>query len=408
MTERKLSRREMLKLLAGGTAGVVLTSCARATTPAPTEAPAAPTEALAVPTEAPAAPTEAPTAPAVITKPKISIWMENALTPEVDALHESIFKEWGATNNVDVEFLPVSISVFPEKLAAAVEGGSPPDIGHLVITRLHQYQGMGQLLPVTDVVEKMRNKAGGMTESALGLSLAKGDYWGMPYGLDAIAMYARQDLLDEAGLEYPATWEEFAETAKALQQPPGLYGWGMPMGNDPDCDCSFLSLLWGYGGKYCNDDASLAFKSDEMVQAIEYVAKLYNEGIIPPGAIGWDGAGNNKAYQARQVAFTYNTLSIWAWCLAEDPELAEMTTLHAPPAGPVGAFNTTHGYGLSIFKGSEHVDEAKAALEYFFEPDRYRQVTEMAQGRYMPIYKDLLFSDFYMKDPVFINDFLSP
>ena len=55
MTERKLSRREMLKLLAGGTAGVVLTSCARATTPAPTEAPAAPTEALAVPTEAPAA-----------------------------------------------------------------------------------------------------------------------------------------------------------------------------------------------------------------------------------------------------------------------------------------------------------------------------------------------------------------
>ena len=381
MTERRLSRREMLKLMAAGAAGAYLAGCAPAATPEPAEP----------------EPTEAPPAE----KAKLSIWMENAIAPEVDALHESMFKEWGAQNNADVEFLAVSISVFPEKLAAAVEGGSPPDIGHLVITRLHQYQGLGQLLPVTDVVDKMKDKAGGMVEPALALSAAKGDYWGMPYGLDAIAMYARQDLLDEAGLDYPATWEEFAETAAALQEPPGLYGWGMPMGNDPDCDSSFLSLLWGYGGKYCNDDGSLAFKSDAMVQAVEYVAKLYEDGVIPPGAVGWDGAGNNNAYQARQVAFTYNTLSIWAWCQGNDEELAGMTTLHAPPAGPVGAFNTTHGYGLSIFKGSKYVDQAKAALEYFFEPDRYVKVTEMAQGRYMPIYKDLLYSDFYLKDPVF-------
>jgi multiple sugar transport system substrate-binding protein len=387
MTTDKLTRREMLKLVGAGTAGAVLAGCA-----APTAPPAAPA------TTAPSA----PTAPAVVSgKSKLVIWMENALTPEVDALHESIFKEWGAKNNVEVEFLALSISVFADKLAAAIEGGTPPDIGHLVVTRLFQWLGAGQLLPVTDLIKKLQNKGGGIIPAALTLSASKGDWWGVPYGLDLIAMHARQDLLDKAGLKYPATWDEFAVTAKALQQPPGLYGWGLPMGKDPDCDTSFLSLLWAYGGKYCNDDGSLAFKSDAMLQAIEYVAKLYKDGVIPPGATAWDGAGNNKAYQSKQVVFTVNTLSIYAWCQANDPELAAATRLYGPPAGPMGSFNSTAGYGLSIFKGSKHVDEAKSALEYFFEPERYRQVTEKANGRYMPIYKDLLYSDFYLKNPVY-------
>jgi multiple sugar transport system substrate-binding protein len=393
MEKRKITRRKFLKFVgvgATGLAGAKLVGCAPAATPAPTAAP--------MPTAA--APTVT-TAPAVVTKPKIAIWMENGLVPEIDQLHEAVFKEWGTKNNVEVEFLAVSITVLAEKLTAAVEGGNPPAIAHLQQSRLFSWQGKGQLLSVKDVVEKLAKKGGGIIPSAPALAAAGGDYWGVPYALDAVVMHTRQDLLDKAGLKYPATWDEFYETSKKLTQPPGLYGWGMPMGHDPDTDNSLLPVLWGYGGKYTNDDGSLAFRSDAMVKAIQYVAKMYKEKIIPPGATGWDGAGNNKAYQSRQLAFTYNTLSVYSWCTTNDPELATATTLHGAPAGPLGAFDTSAGYGLSIFKGTKYVDEAKSALEYFFEPDRYWKVIQIAKGRYMPIYKDLLYNDFYLKDPVY-------
>jgi len=336
-------------------------------------------------------------------RPKIKVWMENAFLSEMDKWNEATFKEAGAANNYDIEFVAAAIGTYRERLAATVGTDAVPDISQNFASLLAQWRGRGQLLPVTDLVDKLNEKGGGFMPAALAIVAGEGEYWGVPYGLDTVVMHTRQDLLDAIGAPYPATWDQFREVCKEIQKAnPGVYGFAMPLGNDADTDNSFLPILWGFGGSYCNEDGSLAFKSDAMLQAIELVQKMYKEDqIIPPGAVTWDGAGNNKAYQARQAAFAYNSTSIYAWAMANDEDLRKVTKLYPPPAGPKGSFSVLTGWGLCIFKGSKHVEEAKKVLEYYFDPDRYAELVQIGKGRFVPVYHDVLFSDFWLKHEVF-------
>lgn len=373
MNNRKISRREMLKLMAAGSAGGLLAARLPGSLRARAQA-------------------------------KISVWLENNLIPAVDELNQKVFTEWGAANNVEVEFRAISNATFNEQLAAAVEAGAAPDIIQLSQQRFLFWQTRDQLIGVDDVLNDLKGNAGGIVDSALAMPLYKGTNWGITYGLDITVMHTRQDILDKAGVKYPATWEELVETAKAVQQLPDTYGWGVPLGNDGDCNITFSPIMWGYGGQLTNEDGSLAFKSPETLKAVELVAKAYLEDkIIPPGAVGWSGAGNNEAYLAHQLVFTYNSLSIYAAASTNDPELAKATSLNRVPAGPVGSFDVTQGWMLCVMKQSKNPEAAKDALRYFFEPTRYLTFIELGAGRTLPIYKDHLNSDFFRKNPAYAN-----
>lgn len=381
----RVSRREFLRITGTAAAASVMAACVPAATPEPAEAPVEPT---AMPPEA---------------KPSIKVWMENAFLHEVDEWNASTFQEWGGKNNVDVEFTAAAIGPYRERLAASVGTDAVPAIAQNFVSLLAQWRGRGQLVPVTDVVNRLDEQAGGFMPAALSLVAGDGEYWGVPWGIDPVIMHVRQDLLDEVGAEYPTTWDDFRMVCKEIQQAnPDVYGFAMPLGNDADTDNSFLPILWSFGGSYADEDGSLAFKSDAMLQAIELVQTMYKEDeIIPPGAVTWGGGGNNKAYQSRQAAFAYNSGSIYAWAVANDEELQQVTKLYAPPAGPEGSFSVIAGWGLSIFKGAQNIDEAKAALEYYFDPDRYSELIELGKGRLTPVYQDILYSDFFTEHDVY-------
>ncbi len=54
-----------------------------------------------------------------------------------------------------------------------------------------------------------------------------GTLYGMPYFLDPRGMYYRKDLFEAAGLGAPKTFADVREAAKALHNPPALYGIGL-------------------------------------------------------------------------------------------------------------------------------------------------------------------------------------
>jgi multiple sugar transport system substrate-binding protein len=389
---KSMSRRDFLRftgLLAGSAA---LAACAKVTTPA--------LESLATPTSAPnILATSTPTTGSA----SIRVWMENAFLPEIDAQNGKTFNEWGQQNNVSVEFTAAATTAYRERLAASVGTDAVPAIAQNFTTLVAQYQGRNQLLPVTDLVEKLNKMGGGFAPIGLSFAHYQNEYYGVPWGLDPVMMHARTDLLKQVGASYPANWDEFRTVSKEIQTAnPGVYGWGMMLGNDADTDNSFLPILWSFGGAYCNTDGSLAFKSDSMVQAIELVRKMFVEDkIIPPGAVGWDGSGNNKAYQTKQAAFICNSASVYAWCVANDAELAKVTSVYAPPAGPSGSFTPVTGWVLSIFKGTKFVDQAKAALEYYFDPARYQSMFAIGKGRLSPVYQDILNGSFYTQNEAY-------
>ena len=55
-------------------------------------------------------------------------------------------------------------------------------------------------------------------------STADGEIYGLPINGNIQLFYYRKDLLEEAGLEPPTTWEEVEAAAEALHDPPRLFG----------------------------------------------------------------------------------------------------------------------------------------------------------------------------------------
>jgi hypothetical protein len=79
----------------------------------------------------------------------------------------------------------------------------------------------------------------------------------------------------------------------------------------------------------------------------------------------------------------------------------KVTSLYAPPAGPAGSFTSVSGWVLSIFKGTGFVDQAKSALEYYFDPARYQTMVEIDKGRLSPVYQDILNGPLYTQNAAY-------
>jgi multiple sugar transport system substrate-binding protein len=338
-----------------------------------------------------AAPAAAPPARAAA-KPKLTVWTQSSFTKQADAAIKGLFESYGKENNVDVDFQIMAYNTLIEKLPAALEAGTPPDISFLFDADTAYYRGKGSLLDVTDVVEPLTKLGGGMFDAAIMTVKHKGRYWSVPTVMNPWPIHARQDLLDAAGIkQFPKTWVELGEVAKKLQKPPQLFGYGMAVGRSGgDFEDNFMPVLWEMGGKMENEDGTLDFQVGPVAKTLALMKKWYKEDkIIPPGAINWDDTGNNKAFQSEQAVFIHNPASVMSWLLQEKPELAKRTQLYPSPGR-----NVVDTWCFGVFKQTKVPAEAKACLAYTMQPGRYEQFIKALTGRWLPVYKDIA------KDPL--------
>ena len=71
-------------------------------------------------------------------------------------------------------------------------------------------------------------------------------------------------------------------------------------------------------GKLVIDDPEIRRR---LIKAMDSYTAIYRKGCTPPGAVGWDGRGNNQAFLAQTIVMTSNqTLSIMNALRTERPE----------------------------------------------------------------------------------------
>src|SRR5690606_35917297 len=122
----------------------------------------------------------------------------------------------------------------------------------------------------------------------------------LPLEIDVAPLHVRVDLLREAGLDLPQTWDELREAAKKVQNPPFLYGFGLALGRSNDAESNLRNIIWSFGGQeFAEDGRTIVFDSPETRAAFQFVADMFKkDGTIPRSALTWDDAGNNRAYQS--------------------------------------------------------------------------------------------------------------
>ncbi|HWU41540.1 MAG TPA: extracellular solute-binding protein, partial [Candidatus Acidoferrum sp.] len=320
----------------------------------------------------------------------LTVWNLISQNKEADEAVEAIFKEWSGKNGLSLDFQNIPPTEINQRITVAVEAKSPPDVFHVFEGDIQFYRAQGLLVDVTDVINEAKAYEGGWFESCLLAAGYQGKYYGVPYAVTPWIMHTRDDLLKEAGVPYPKTWEDLIRLSPKISKPPQVYTYAMVLGDADDTNKNFMTLAWGYGGQLQNEQGALTFRSPGMLEAVKVIKAMYDQKVIPPGAITWDASGNNKAYQSRQAVFALNPNSIYVWLDQNDKDLLNKTGMYGTPAGPKGAYDFIDIRGFVVFKDGKNPAAGKESLRFFLQPANYEKVINASLNRTAPVFKRMM------------------
>jgi len=200
--------------------------------------------------------------------------------PFVSAIKKQ-FSDFVAVNNLDLRLETEIMDLNPLHDTLFAKGrlqNGDFDIAFIPTDWIAEAQSLGLIEDLTPIMR--RSPLSGFPEawskSLLGLQSIGGGFWGMPYHDGPQCLIYRKDLLEQAGLPVPTTWEEFHATARKLQDPAsGRYGTLLalyPDGHNAFYD--FCIHLWTRGGEAFDNAGKPQFLSDAAHDALEFIRTL--------------------------------------------------------------------------------------------------------------------------------------
>jgi multiple sugar transport system substrate-binding protein len=302
-----------------------------------------------------------------------------AASPEESELLESMFEEFeDQYPDIAIDYQPVS-GDYAQARIADFGAGTPPDVFYVDSSVAPEWIREGFLLPLDDYIERSGFDTGEFFEGYLDAFRGPdGQIYGLPKDASTLAMFYNVDMLEDAGVEPPANWDELRSAAEALTTN-GQVGLCLA----PDL-ARALAFVYQNGGSIYNDDYSeVTFDSAETREAIEFYLSFIEEGTAQtPAQIGAGWCGEAFGNQDVAIAFEGNWLIPFMegtypdvnFDHAEMPEGSERATL---------AFTVSY----SIGQDSENPDAGWTLISYLTGRDGMEIWT--SQGLALPSRRDV-------------------
>lgn len=189
-----------------------------------------------------------------------------------------------------------------------------------------------------------------------------GHFSAVPFYLDAGQLYYRSDLLNEAGLDVPTTWEDL--TAAAQQ----IMGQGTPLGflwqgkQAEVLVCNLVEFVESAGGSILGPDGrTVMIAEPEAVEAVQYMYDTMNSlGITPSDVLSWDEEPSRQPFTGGDAAFLRQWSYVWG--VSQDPK--QSAVVDRVGVAPLPHFDggssaaCLGGYQLGIAESSQNKDGA--------------------------------------------------
>lgn len=182
-------------------------------------------------------------------------------------------------------------------------------------------------------------------------------------------LFANTDLLAEAEVEVPTTWDEFAAAARAVKSsgatasPTALpLSLESPVGIKNDV----LSWYWASEGTF-RDGEGADLESDDLVELLDYFAVLNDEGLVAPGLANMQEQDKVEAFASGQTAMIVSATP-HVNVIGDQVNF----TVGAVPvkdgfSGTPGA--TYASWGVGIADSSDHKEEALKFVEFMLSAE---------------------------------------
>lgn len=310
---------------------------------------------------------------------KIALW--DHWVPSANPVMRKQIEDWGKQNHVSIEadFISQSGSKLLVTAAAEAQAGVGHDIMTFVSWNVHSYAD--KLLNVDDVIKSLESKAGPFNEVSAYLAKGKGGWTAVPtvWGTLAQPSCARISMMKEfVGLDvtemYPAhpvkeagkawRWDgDFLKAAKVAARHDKRFAVGLGQTHD---SVEWVGALFAsFGAHLVDEHGKVQTSSKNMHDVLEYAKELVQ--YLPPDAVSYNDASNNRALIAGKTALIFNAPSAWAVARRDAPQVAADCWEFPDPAGPAGRYIPYRGYFWGIWKFSKNQQPAKELMEYLLQ-----------------------------------------
>lgn len=187
-------------------------------------------------------------------------------------------------------------------------------------------------------------------------------------------LYYRTDLLENAGLEVPTTFDELRSAAETIQgQNEGVFGF-VARGQRAAAVTQFSSYLFGYGGDF-DKDGTATIDTPEAKKAYETYAGLLRD-FGPPGVTNMSWKEASAIFQQGQAAF-YTDASVFYNNMIDPNQsrIGDTVGYAQMPGGDAGSRPySIPSWALGINPNSENAENAWAFIEWATSPEMVKQV----------------------------------
>ncbi|MBB5996627.1 sugar ABC transporter substrate-binding protein [Streptomonospora salina] len=227
--------------------------------------------------------------------PDVYTIMNSATDEPYHSWDDEVMAECGAQAGVEVRQQSVPADQLVPKALRMASSHSLPDVLVLDGSDMPQFADPGGLVPLAELGMPPDE----LSDGARSFGSYDGTYYGAARSVNSLGLFYNEDMLADAGVEPPQTWDELRETAAELTEG-DRYGLAISALSTEDGVYQFLPWLWSNGG----DERRL--DEPEAVEALEFVSSLIDDGSASRSAVNWTQADVNDQFVAGNTAMMIN------------------------------------------------------------------------------------------------------
>lgn len=234
-------------------------------------------------------------------------------TGDNDNFYRSRVEEFNALDNgITVEMDNISSEVdYLDKLATSFADGNTPNVfvefGGSRCLDYVEADALVDLQPYLDYDEEWKSSFIDGIWDATQYEGVEGT-WGIPFHLYDVCLFYNKEILEENGIEPPATFDELLAACETLMEN-GVYPFQVGESDIYRFGHLFNCLaLKTYGTDVVEQlaDRSLPYDSPEMIELYQIIKDMYDKGYLGENPLSTDAATEDSLFLSEQAAFKYD------------------------------------------------------------------------------------------------------
>ncbi|RZU62314.1 sugar ABC transporter substrate-binding protein [Zhihengliuella halotolerans] len=211
------------------------------------------------------------------------------------SLMQAAIDDCGAEIGVSIKRETVPGQDLIQKVLQRSSSRTLPDVLMLDNPDVQEIAQSGGLTPLSDYGLDTSGFAQGILDAAS----YEGEVYGLGPVVNTLGLFYNVDMLEEAGIEPPQTWDELKSAAEALTEG-DRYGLSFSAVATYEGSWQFLPFMWSNGG----DETDLT--TPQVAEALELWVDLVESGSASESVMNWSQGDAKDQFAAGNAAMTIN------------------------------------------------------------------------------------------------------